>query len=356
MPAAAHALLKDSRPAVVIGGKEAPELAERLLDLVVEETTDGLARCEARFGNWGATGAGVGFLYFDRKTLDFGKAIEIRYGSGTLFQGRVTALEADFPEGAPPTLCILAEDRLQDLRMVRRTASYASVSDADVIRQIAAKQGLTAQVNVTGPTYRVLAQVNQSDLAFLRDRCRAVDAELWVEGTTLHAAPRSQRAGSPLTLAVGRELRSFTVIADLAHQRTGVAVTGWDVSAKSAIKFEATEAAVRPELGGDAGGASTLSSALGDRKEVLVHSAPLAAAEAQARAEAAYRLLARRFLVGRGVADTDPGLRVGATVDLKNLGPLFSGKYYLAEVRHLFDGVAGLRTEFVAERAGLGRP
>jgi len=146
------------------------------------------------------------------------------------------------------------------------------------------------------------------------------------------------------------------VLADLAHQRTGLAVTGWDVAGKSGIRFEATEAVVRAELGNDVGGAGALSQALGDRKEVLVHTAPLAAAEAQARAEAAFRLAARRFVVGRGVADTDPGLRVGATVDLANLGPLFSGKYYLAEVRHLFDGVAGLRTELVAERAGLGRP
>ncbi|HET6438803.1 MAG TPA: hypothetical protein VFG59_12115 [Anaeromyxobacter sp.] len=356
MPATAHAILREARPTLTLGGKDSPELAERLLELSVEETTDGLSRCEARFGNWGATGSAVGFLYFDRKTLDFGKALEVGYGGGTLFEGRITALEADFPEGAPPAISALAEDRLQDLRMVRRTASYENVSDADVVRQVASRHGLTPSVSITGPTYRVLAQVNQSDLAFLRDRCRAVDAELWMDGTTLHAAPRTSRGGSALVLTVGRELRAFTVIADLANQRTGVAVAGWDVAGKASIKFEATEAAVKPELGGDLGGASALSAALGDRKESVVHGVPLTATEAQARAEAAYRLLARRFLVGRGVADTDPGLRVGATVDLRNLGPLFSGKYYVAEVRHLFDGASGLRTEFLAERAGLGRP
>jgi hypothetical protein len=34
---------------------------------------------------------------------------------------------------------------------------------------------------------------------------------------------------------------------------------------------------------------------------------------------------------------------------------MFNGKYYLAEVHHRFDGGRGLRTEFCAERAGLGR-
>jgi uncharacterized protein len=43
-------------------------------------------------------------------------------------------------------------------------------------------------------------------------------------------------------------------------------------------------------------------------------------------------------------------------VDVKNVGPLFGGKYYLSEVRHLFDGARGIRTFFTAERPGLGRP
>jgi hypothetical protein len=42
-------------------------------------------------------------------------------------------------------------------------------------------------------------------------------------------------------------------------------------------------------------------------------------------------------------------------VDLQGLGTLFSGKYYLCEVQVLFDPVNGLRTEFAAERPGLGK-
>ena len=87
-----------------------------------------------------------------------------------------------------------------------------------------------------------------------------------------------------------------------------------------------------------------------------MHSVPLSSAEAQAQAEAAFRLIARRFVVGRGRAQADERLRVGTFVDLKGLGPLFSGKYYLSEVRHLFDGAGGLRSEFAAERPSLGRP
>jgi phage protein D len=133
-----------------------------------------------------------------------------------------------------------------------------------------------------------------------------------------------------------------------------VSVNGWDVSSKSGLQFEATESAISNELNGDSSGASILQSAIGERKEALVHTIPLNSREAQAVAESFFKLNARRFLVGRGVAQTEAGLRVGARVDLQNLGPLFSGKYYLTEVTHVFDGKKGLRTEFRAERPGLG--
>jgi len=146
------------------------------------------------------------------------------------------------------------------------------------------------------------------------------------------------------------------VIADAAGQRTSVTVGGWDVAAKSELKFEATDSAISGELNGDSSGASILQEAFGTRKESLVHSAPSTSQETQAEAEAYFKMNARRFVVGRGVADTTGKLRVGAFVGLKELGPLFNGKYYLAEVKHIFDLAKGMRTEFVAERPGIGKP
>jgi uncharacterized protein len=92
----------------------------------------------------------------------------------------------------------------------------------------------------------------------------------------------------------------------------------------------------------------------GERKASVAHAVPITAREAQDRAEAAFRLQARRFLTGRGIAEPDARLRAGTQVDLQGLGPLFSGKYYVGEVAHLFDGARGLRTEFAAERPGIG--
>jgi phage protein D len=85
-----------------------------------------------------------------------------------------------------------------------------------------------------------------------------------------------------------------------------------------------------------------------------VNAVPLNTDEALAYAEAHFRRRARRFLTARAVAEADARLRAGATVDLRGVGPLFEGEYYVVEARHVFDGAQGLRTELALERAGWG--
>jgi uncharacterized protein len=350
--AGSDALFRSSRPTINVGGQDDGALESGLLQLSIVETSQGLYRCEAVFGNWD----GTDFKYLDRDKLDFGKDFKVKIGSDTLFDGRITGLEAHYPDKSPPEIVVLAEDRFQDLRMTRRTRSFADQSDSDIFSAIAGDHGLTPSVDVTGPTHKAMTQVNQSDLAFLRERARAIDAEVWVEGTTLHAQSRASRDAGTVQLGYRHELHEFSVLADLSEQRSGVTVSGWSVANKEAIKVEATDSAIQGELDGGTSGAGILSSALGDRKESIAHVVPIDDSEARGRAEAHFRTIARRFVVGRGVADADARLRVGAKVDLSGLGSLFNGKYYLSEVQHLFDGMRGLRTEFTGERPGLGQP
>jgi len=347
--------LKSARPKIFVGGQEVPELSAEMQSLVIAENTIGLYHCEAKFGNWGSVNNNPDFLFFDRRTLDFGKDFEVKLESDSLFRGKIMGLEAGFPEGNSPEISVFAEDRFQDLRMNRRTRTFTDVTDADVIKHIATDHGLSPSVDLSGPTYKVLAQVNQSDLAFIRERARSIDAEVWMDGNTLNAKSHTGRNGADLQMTYGNELRDFTVLADLAMQRTSVAVNGWDISSKSALTYEATESAISSELNGDTSGVSILQSALGARKEALAHTVPLNQEEARHEAEAFFKMSARRFVVGRGVAETKAKLRVGTKLDLQGLGKLFSGKYYVVEVKHIFDMKKGLQTEFKSERLGIGK-
>lgn len=350
------AAVRAARPTINVANQDNDALGGGLQAIEIVENTSGLYRCEATFGNWGAKDQDVGYLYFDRSTLDFGKAFVVKIGSDTIFEGRIMGLEADYAETGVRTITVLAEDRFQDLRMTRRTRTFADKSDQDVFQQIASDYNLSTDFSLQGGSHRILAQVNQSDLAFMRERARSIDAELWMTGTTLHAKSRTDRGSDPLRLEYQAGLLEFTALADLASQRTSVTVSGWDVSNKSAIKAESTESAISSEVSGQDSGVGLVQSALGAaRKEVLAHTVPLTTDDAQAGADAFMKMSARRFVTGRGVAETTSALRVGATVDLQGLGTLFNGKYSVTEIRHLFDGTRGIRTEFAVERPGLGR-
>lgn len=353
-----------SRPVVLLDGQTNNALSTDILTLLVEETTEGLFRCEATFNNFGAHGSDADYLYFGRDILDFGKDFAIKLGPGDearqVFKGRISALEAEYPSGGGGLLVALAEDRLQDLRMTRRTRTFDDVSDEDVMQQIANDHGLDTDISINGPTYKVLAQVNQSDLAFLRERARCVNAELWVEeDKKLFAHSRTDRAsavGDPIDMAYGVNLFSFSVRADLAHQCTELGVAGWDVAAKDAIEETADESAISAELNdGQSSGSSILQQAFAKRKERIVHMTPFTNDEARSFAQARYRDLARCFITGTGVADGDARVRVGTTLNIGGLGSLFNGKYYVSRVRHTYDGTYGFRTEFEVERPGLGQ-
>jgi hypothetical protein len=348
--------IRIARPSIYIGGQSDIALGQALLQLIISEDVQGLYHCEARFGNWGPKGNSIGFMYFDRKKLDFGKPMQIKIDQDKIFDGRISAIEANFGEARPPEIAVLLEDRFQDLRMTQRTRTFADVSDSDVMNRIASDYGLQPNIDVSGPSYKVLAQVNQSDLSFLRERARAIDAEIWLDDKSLHCQSRTKRNNGTVKVNYGGELREVTVIADLAGQRTSVKVNGWDISGKSAMTYEASDQVISGELGSDTSGISILKSAFGDRKEALAHTVPLSSREAQTEAETVMRMTARRFVVAHGITQADAKLRVGTYIDMQGLGPLFSGKYYLCHVKHVFEGTQGFLTTFSAERSGIGQP
>ena len=351
-------LLYGARPRLRLDGAAAPGLDAGLLGLTVEETAEGLAHCEATFGAWGSGAGSVGLLYQDRRTLEFGRPFAVAIGAGQgadlVFEGRITALEGRFPSDRPAEMLVLAEDRLQDLRMTRRTRVFEDASVEDVARAIASDHGLTADVDLDGPTWPALAQLNQSDLAFLRERAADVDAEVRVSGDTLTLKARSRGAeGEATVLTWGRGLRELSVAADLAGQCSSLTVGGWDVAAKAAVESEAGPSTLAGEAEGDTG-ADVLEAAFAPRAERIVHRLPLSEAEGEALAGAEFRRRARRFLRGEATAEGDARLVVGAEVELRGVGPLFEGAYRVVAVRHVFDPEVGLRTEFTVERPWIG--
>ncbi len=361
MPAASPQLQASTQPELKVAGQVRAELARDLQRLQVEEDVHGMKRLQASFV---AIGPKHGerdeqLNWLDGSVLDFGKALEVALGPSdareTMFDGKVSALELAMDQGRTAEVMVFAEDRLMDLRMTRRFKTYENVSDGDLVQQIASEHGLLPSADVQGPTWPVIQQWNQSDLAFLRERARRLAAEVWVADGALHVATRDRRNGNQLTLIQGSTLVQARLRADLAHQRSKVVVGGFDDQEQDAINEEAAASVVAGEAQGHTHGPQVLERAFGERVSYRVREVPLQDAQATAIAKAALLARARRFVGVSGIADGNTAIRVGTVLKLERVSPMFEGEgYCVTRVRHQFDLEAGYRTHFEAERPWLG--
>jgi phage protein D len=352
-------LLAIVSPVFKVNGELVRDLARDCVRLEIEEGVEGLRTMKADFVaiGAGATGPQDQMLYVDGRIIDFGKQIEVSIGPDsaqrTVFDGLVSAIELVFGDSEPPRGVVFAEDALMRLRMTRRMRTYTNVTDADIVGQVAHEHGLqTEPPTIEGPTYDVVQQVNQSDLAFLRERVRLIQGELWCTGRTLHFSSRPRRQGTHLTLVRGNELLTARVVADLAHQRSEVVVTGYDASAKDVIHERARLDTISRELPGGRSGPEIVTRALGASASIRVREAALNSAEANAWAKAELLRRARGFVTVTGLTRGSPDMVVGSILRLELIGAPFRGDgYYVTRVCHTFDNVQGLRTRFEAERA-----
>lgn len=345
-------------PVITVGGEVRGEVARDLEHLEIEEATDGMKRLVMQLIAEGPVpnADSEGQLYLDGRLLDFGSRLEVSIGPGSgaraVFDGAISGIEASFSIGGAPRVTVFAEDRLMTLRMTRRMRTYRNQTDADIARAIASDHGLSAQVSADGPTHAVVQQWNQSDLAFLRERGRLIQAELWIDRDVLHFATRANRGGTAVTLRHGADLLEVSLRADLSHQRTKVHVSGYDARTRDTVDEDATVSVVEEETVGGRTGAAVLERAFGARVSYRVRGAAMASEEAQSWARAEMLRRARSFVVVTGTTSGTPDMVVGSTVTLADVGaPFNGGGYYVTCVRHRYSAAEGFRTDFTAERA-----
>lgn len=347
-----------ARPTLRFAGDPDPRATELVQTMVMSESEGGMRDLELGLSDWASTRDGGAEPAFEEsRTVRLGGEIEV-YGGEVdrpleIFRGRITGLEARRERGRPPELAVFAEDALVDGRMVRRSRVFRDRSPADVVRAVAGDLGLEPVIGGLGGPVGSWAQLDETDLAFLRRLLARFDADLQVAGRALHVSPREEVRRGRVTLSAEDDLRSISVFADLAEQVTSLSVRGWDAGRGHAVKAELRQGT---NLGPGRGraGAAVLRDSLGDRPENVGHLAVGSQEEARALAEAAFDRRARRFVRAAGVTEGNPNLRVGVHLTLTGLGARFDNDYYVTGTRHRFDPREGYRTEFVAECAYVG--
>jgi phage protein D len=346
-----------SRPTIRIDEQNFERAGQLLIGMDMQEQEGGMSVLQLRFSNVASdTEGGSGFAFEDESELALGSNIVIYSGDADtpreIFRGIVTGLEAEFPAEAPPELLVLAEDRLQQARLQRRTKTYTDTSIAEIAEEIAGQLNLTPVISGFGDTRSTWVQLNESDLAFLRRLLRRYDGDLQVVTDELHVSPRNEVRRGEFELELFGQLLSVRFIADLSDQVSEVTVCGWDSARGERISATSTGVNRGPGEGRD--GAGILRDKLGERSEHVGHILVASEDEAQKLADTVFDQHARRFVCAHGRAEGNAELRVGSHLSLKGVSPRFENTYYVVAARHTYDVASGYQTSFKAESYSLG--
>jgi phage protein D len=346
-----------ARPTLRVDGRQDDRVDTLLQAMRLTEQEGGLSALSVTLANWASRDDGTAsFAFEDERVFRLGTELTVYGGEiagpTEVFRGRVSAIEQSFDADGPPRLAVYAEDALAKARLARRIQVHENRSIAEIARDIAAQHGLTPVITGLADGTGTWVQANESDLAFLRRLLARHDADCQIVASELHVSPRSEVRRNEIELRLHSQLFRVRAVADLAQQATEVRVTGFDPVQGEAVAGTGSGAPLGP--GSGRSGAGQLRSAFGERTEQVSHRLALTRSEAQALAEAEFAARARGFVRIEGLAEGNPGLRVGSHVRLIDVSPRFDNTYYVVAATHRFDVRHGFETEFTAEGAYFG--
>jgi phage protein D/phage baseplate assembly protein gpV len=323
---------------IKVGGADVePAVKLDVLEIDVSEEVGRHARATLLLRNWAADTRTV--TYADGDLFAPGAEVEVSLGwQGELvpvFAGVVTAVTGHFGTAAGPTLEVACRSRSTLLATLPRTRTYEDATDGDVVSDLAAAYGLTADAE-NGPSQPAVAWQRTADWDWLVARAERLGWVTYVRDKTLVFRPAAQPSDGDLTLAYGTTVRELRIAEDVAGMPETVRAHGWsaglepvDAEAETGLDSE------WPLREADSGTPAAVGS---DEVDAL----------ARAGAEAAK---ARRRS-GRGATIGLPRLRCDSWLRLDGIGSRLGGSHYVSAVRHRM-GRAGFTTEF---QLGLPAP
>jgi phage protein D/phage baseplate assembly protein gpV len=279
-----------------------------------------------------------------------GKSIEIGLGHeekpAPVLKGDITSLEMEAHGNGRPMLTVRGYDASYRLHLQRQTKTYLKVSDAELVQQIAARNGLTAKVDATSVRYDHVFQDNQTDWQFLRGRAAKVGYELFVQDRNL-VFRKPAANDPPPQLTFGETLYRVRLRLSGTSQVSRVVVKSWDPKTKQTIQVDATRPSQRAQIGGDAERKKTLAGLVADSQAVFPRQTVATEAEARELAQAHYDAIAGDFIRLEAVAPGHAGIKPGRSVKFKNLGVRFDHEYYVSSAVHRVTPAEGYTTELI---------
>jgi len=289
----------------------------------------------------------------DRHLFKEGNQIRIELGYvgdlQVMFDGNITAISPTFPESGTPTLSIQGYNRLYQLQSSKKTRTFQNMSDQQIVEGIATEAGLSPNVQETSTQHEFVMQCNKTDFAFLKIRANRIGFEFLVQDKELIFRKAEDDAAKTYALEWGKTLKSFSPKMNILNQVDEVIVGGYDRNTKESIIGRAGSGDEHTKSGKKTG-PQIAKEAFGKSTKETVDNMPVETQEeADELASSIYNERILQFITGSCSSIGIPDLQAGHWIELKGLGPRFSGDYYITKTTHSIGG-GGYQTTFDVER------
>jgi uncharacterized protein len=283
--------------------------------------------------------------------------------------GIITSLAPSFPAAGQPTLKVRGQNALRELSKKQETAVYENLTDSEIAEKIGKRRNLKigdlaipvkidAQAKDREDKREHVLQNNQYDILFLIQRAyqNGYDVLLKYESKEKRTKPflyfgPPQVSRVMYALEWGRSLIQFQPTLSATKQVFAVTVRGWNALKKKRIEATATLDELESGCARAFQKLRNLENGIKERKEIIVDQPFRNEQEAKRYALARLESLSRDVVTGRGSTVGTPDLRAGNQIEIRELGTIFSGKYFVTSTTHTI-GPSGYITEFAVRCDG----
>ncbi|MCL9812062.1 phage late control D family protein [Natranaeroarchaeum aerophilus] len=320
---------------VSVGGETFQEPGGRIADLVVVTSYEGADRFSFTL-NYPFDEELDEFAGLSWDDFETGTDVDISMGYGSdgdlteLVTGKIHSITGEFTVDRGPSVQISGYGLLREMMQGTQSDSWSETTIGETVEDVLGKYPF-ASVEIDGADIKreKLIQNACSDYRFVDNLASTYGFEFYAERDTVKFVPRSSAVTeTPVTeLWYGEELHDF--FGEVIQQRETheVEVRSWEIDTKEAI--------IATAGGSDA-----------KHKEVFRVPA-LSREEAEQIAQTKLNHYSEAIVEGHGEADGMPEIRAGQTIELAELGEMFSGRYHVTKAVHRM-GDMGYRTSFEA--------
>jgi phage protein D len=294
-------------------------------------------------------GAARPFRWLGHDLFKYGNNVTISLGYQRLFkmcEGKIQNINASFTQGLAPTFSVEGADSAYvALTTPSDVHSFKAKTDSDIVLEIAKdKAKMHAVVDRTNQVFpSKIKQGGAKYAEFISGLAHDNGFEFALSGRTLYFVAPKQERSADAALAWGRDLLSFNPQLKTDAMFTEVVVRAWDRAGRRLIEGRARAGDERRQEQGKRFGSEVARDIYGQAIRVITDRPLTSSAEAQKLALAELQKSSDGFIEGTVELVGRPDLLPGKTVELRDLGNWFSGKYYIDKVTHKI-GSEGYRT------------